>query len=275
MNSAIEQGRGALWFATLTGGAALAAGYPASVLVADASLACRPARYIAVVPDPDNRFPRARNGEVGLVEGWQLARAVQELIAADHHREVKTPIIAVIDVASQAYGRREEGFGIHQALSGAVGAYASARLAGHPVIGLIVGKAMSGAFLAHGYQANRLIAINDPKVMVHAMGRESAARITLRSVDALESFAAKIPPMAYDIASYASFGLLWRLLQLEQPDCPSPADIDAVERTLRAALEDILAEPRHDLASRLGAANRQASATVRAMLRAQWASVPP
>ena len=80
---------------------------------------------------------------------------------ADANSEVKRPIVAIIDVPSQAYGRREEAFGIHQALAGAAGAYAKARLAGHPVIGLIVGKAMSGAFLAHGYQANRLIAIND------------------------------------------------------------------------------------------------------------------
>ena len=275
MSSTIDQGRGAVWFARLTGAAPLVAGYPASVLVADASLAGRPARYIAVVPDPDNRFPRARNGEVGLVEGWQLARAVQELIATDRDHAAKTPIVAVIDVASQAYGRREEGFGIHQALAGAAGAYASARLAGHPVIGLIVGKAMSGAFLAHGYQANRLIAISDPKVMVHAMGKESAARITLRSVDALESFAAKIPPMAYDIESYASLGLLSQSLKLEQPDRPSPADINAVERSLQAALEDIRAEPCHDLASRLGAKNRQASARVREMLRAQWSTIPP
>jgi malonate decarboxylase gamma subunit len=39
------------------------------------------------------------------------------------------------------------------------------------VIALLVGKAMSGAFLAHGYQANRLIALRDPGVMVHAMGK--------------------------------------------------------------------------------------------------------
>ncbi|PAW18516.1 hypothetical protein CKJ90_13610, partial [Klebsiella pneumoniae] len=32
---------------------------------------------------------------------------------------VKRPIVAVIDVPSQAYGRREEAFGIHQALAGA------------------------------------------------------------------------------------------------------------------------------------------------------------
>ena len=102
-----------------------------------------------------NRFPRARNGEVGLVEGWQLARAVRDVMTADAAQEKKRAIVAVIDVASQAYGRREEAYGIHLALAAAADAYAAARLAGHPVIGLIVGRAMSGALLAHGYQANR------------------------------------------------------------------------------------------------------------------------
>ncbi|MFC5476275.1 biotin-independent malonate decarboxylase subunit gamma [Paraherbaspirillum soli] len=269
MNPSIAPSRGALWFSILTGDATPIAGYPASVRVADADLAGRRARYLAVVPDPANRFPRARSGEVGLIEGWQLARAVQELMAADRGAG-KTPIVAVIDVASQAYGRREEAFGIHQALAAAAGAYAQARLAGHPVLGLIVGKAMSGAFLAHGYQANRLIAINDPAVTVHAMGKESAARITLRSVDALTALAATIPPMAYDIASFASLGLLWRCLTLDQPAQPSAADIHTVEHSLREALASVRADPGRDLGSRLDAKHRRASVTVREMMRTQW-----
>ena len=96
-----------------------------------------------------------------------------------------------------------------------------------PVIGLIVGKAMSGAFLAHGYQANRIIALNDPGVMVHAMGKASAARVTMRSVDDLERLAADVPPMAYDIDSYATLGLLWRLLAVGSADRPSDADVAA------------------------------------------------
>jgi len=271
----VEPGRGALWLAALTGNAAPLADYPASMRVVDASLAGHAARYIAVVPDPANRFPRARNGEVGLVEGWQLARAVQDLVAGDCDSANKTPIIAVIDVPSQAYGRREEGYGIHQALAGAAGAYAEARLAGHAVIGLIVGKAMSGAFLAHGYQANRLIAFNDPQVMVHAMGKESAARITLRSVEALEALAARVPPMAYDIQSFASLGLLWRCLDIAQPDMPSPTDLESVRLSLIEALVDIRRDPERGLACRLGAAHRHASAKVRDMLRIQWSGAQP
>jgi malonate decarboxylase gamma subunit len=262
--------RGGRWLAALAGGAPLTGNYCAALHVADGTLAGQPARYIAVVPDPHNRFARARSGEIGLREGWQLARAVHEVIQSDQAAPVKRPIVAVIDATSQAYGRTEEAYGIHQALAGAAGAYAEARLAGHPVIGLIVGSAMSGAFLAHGYQANRLIAFDDPKVMVHAMGKASAARITLRSVDALEKLAASVPPMAYDIQNYASLGLLWRVLALAAPDAPSTADLALVRASLEEALADIMASGRTDLAGRQDGKHRQASRKVRELLRAQW-----
>jgi malonate decarboxylase gamma subunit len=262
--------RGAVWLDALTCSAPLQPGYPPSVRVVDARLGDHPARFIAVVPDPDNPFTRARSGEVGLVEGWQLARAVREVVDADVERRQKRAIVAVIDVASQAYGRREEAYGIHQALAGAADAYASARLAGHPVIGLIVGRAMSGAFLAHGYQANRLLALEDPQVLVHAMGKESAARVTLRSVADLEAFTARVPPMAYDIHSYASLGLLWKLLKVNNADAPTAADQSLVEKALQAAFDDIRADPSRGLGSRLRSEHRAASVKVRQALREQW-----
>jgi malonate decarboxylase gamma subunit len=195
---------------------------------------------------------------------------VRELRAAERDRQDKSAIVAVIDVTSQAYGRREEAFGIHLALAAAAAAYADARLAGHPVLGLIVGKAISGGFLAHGYQANRLLAFDDAGVMVHAMGKQSAARITMRTVEALESLAAMLPPMAYDIVNYASLGLLWRTLKLEKPDQPGSVDIITVRDALERALADIVHNPDPGLQGRLGAANREASARVRAELRRQW-----
>jgi malonate decarboxylase gamma subunit len=255
--------RGSAWLRQLTGGVAPAHDWTA-VQVCDAPLGRQPARYIAVVPDPENRFPRARQGEVGLVEGWQLALAVQEVIQLDRQAPVKRPIVAVIDVPSQAYGRREEAYGIHQALAGAAGAYAQARLAGHPVIGLVVGLAMSGAFLAHGYQANRLIALDDPAVQVHAMGKASAARVTLRSVEALEKLAASVPPMAYDIRNYASLGILWKLLP------PGQQGLAQVTAALEAALADILEDSERGLSGRLQGPHRQASRRVRELLEAQW-----
>lgn len=261
--------RGLNWFNALSGGAAPVTGLPPSLRVADGELAGQPVRFIAVVADPENRFPRARQGEVGLLEGWGLAKAVDELIEADRAQPHKRALIAIVDVPSQAYGRREEALGIHQALAAAADSYARARLAGHPVLALLVGKAMSGAFLAHGYQANRLIALRDPGVMVHAMGKASAARVTLRSVEELEALAASVPPMAYDIDSYASLGLLWESLSVRQIEQPTTEDLVAVEECLLAAIADVRATG-VDLGCRLGAANRAASSRVRQLLREQW-----
>lgn len=255
--------RGLQWFNALSAGATPVTGLPDSLKVADGVLGGQAVRFIAVVPDAHNRFPRARNGEVGLLEGWGLAKAVDEAIARGDQR----PIIAIVDVPSQAYGRREEALGIHQALAGAVDSYARARLAGHPVIALLVGKAMSGAFLAHGYQANRLIALRDPGVMVHAMGKASAARVTLRSVEELEALAASVPPMAYDIDSYASLGLLWETLSVSQIEQPTADDVVRVSDCLLHAIKDVTGP---DLNGRLGATNRAASSHVRQLLREQW-----
>ena len=261
--------RGAVWLEKLAPNAPRMNGLCPSVQVADGELNGASVRFIAVVPDANNHYPRAAKGEVGLLEGWTLAKVVNETIDADANSDVKRPIVAVIDVPSQAYGRREEAFGIHQALAGAAGAYAKARLAGHPVIGLIVGKAMSGAFLAHGYQANRLIAFNDAGVMIHAMGKESAARITLRSVESLEKLAATIPPMAYDIKNYSTLGLLDQLLDINDPLNASADDLARVNSVLSEAIADARQQG-VDLSNRLGAHNRQSSSLVRSRMRAEW-----
>ena len=133
------QQRGLNWFNALSAGATPVSDLPASLKVADGTLGDQPVRFLAVIADPDNHFPRARQGEVGLLEGWGLAKAVDEAIELDRERPDKRALIAIVDVPSQAYGRREEALGIHQALAGAVDSYARARLAGHPVIGLLVG----------------------------------------------------------------------------------------------------------------------------------------
>ncbi len=128
---------------------------------------------------------------------------------------------------------------------------------------------MSGAFLAHGYQANRLIALDDGGVMFHAMGKASAARITLRSVEALEKLASTIPPMAYDIANYRTLGLLEELIHVADPARPEDGEIatirDAVIRAIATARTGDVS-----LANRLGSPNRASTSRVREAMRSQW-----
>jgi malonate decarboxylase gamma subunit len=263
--------RGRIWFDALTGAAANLSSLR-SVCVADAPLGGQTARFIAVVPDAQNRFPRARGGEVGLDEGWALAHHVRATIAEDKDG-ARRPLIAIVDVSSQAYGRREELLGIHLACAAAADAYASARLAGHPVIALLVGKAMSGAFLAHGYQANRIIALDSREVMVQAMGKQAAARVTRSSVEEMEKLGERIAPVAYDIRSYASLGLLHKLIEGIDADSPSRTDVGRVREELVGAITDARAGA-PDLASRLSSAaarkTRAASIEVRRRLAEQW-----
>jgi len=265
--------RGTVWFRAFTGQASPMPGDPKSVLTADAPLGDDHARFLCVVPDPHARFPCARHGEVGLEEGYTLATRVREVLEQDKNT-VKRPIIAIVDSKNQAYGRREETAGIFLACAAAIDAYGSARLAGHPVIAFVVGQAISGVPLTHGYQANRILAFDDDGVMIHAMHKAAAARITLRSVEELEKLAKEIAPMSYDIRDYAKLGLLFRLLHVENPENPSAKEIEAVQNELIAAIEDTRKGP-VDLGSRLeskGAQEiRRASIITRNMLEAQWA----
>lgn len=264
--------RGTVWFRALTGQASSMPGDPKSVLTADSPLGKEQARFLCVVPDPNARFPCARHGEIGLEEGYTLAARVREVMQQDKNK-TKRPIVAIVDAKSQAYGRREETAAIFLACAAAIDAYGSARLAGYPVIALIVGQAISGVPLTHGYQANRILAFDDDGVVIHAMHKAAAARITRRSLEELEQLAKKIAPMSYDIRDYAKLGLLYKLLHVENPEKPSEQDIRNVQDELVGAITDAR-RGSVDLSNRLeskGALEmRKASLLVRSRLEAQW-----
>jgi biotin-independent malonate decarboxylase gamma subunit len=264
--------RGRIWFEVLAGKDLLPS--VPSVLVADATLSKERVRFLAVVPDPGNRLPCARTGQVGLLEGWNLAKHVRDAMKTDGNGE-KRAIVAIVDVPSQAYGRREEQLGIFLAAAAATDAYVSARLAGHPVISLIVGHAISGGFLTHGAQANRLLAFDDSGVVIHAMAKNAAARVTRRTVEELDELAKKVIPMSYKIEDYAKLGTLYKLIEGINPDSPDPKDVEKVRGDLLAAIADARSGQR-DLSNRVqseGALkNRSATLEVRRRLAEEWRS---
>ena len=95
-----------------------------------------------------------------------------------------------------------------------------------------------------------------------SLGEVGGAKIA----GALE-LAASVPPMAYDIDSYASLGLLWETLSVQQIEQPTEEDLTRVTECLKQAISDVTST---DLKGRLGASNRAASSKVRELLRAQW-----
>ncbi len=263
--------RGRTWFEALAG--ATPDGEPASVLCADGTVGGEGARFLAVVPNPEAKFPRARNGELGLEEGWALARRVREAVAEDGDGN-RRALIAIVDVPGQPYGYHEELLGLHLALASAVVAYATARLACHPVVALVVGQAISGALLAHGMQANRILALDDAGVAVQVMSKRSTARVTRRSVEELDEIAEEVPATAYDVTSFARLGALHRLIMGVEADGPDESDVE----TVRGALAEAISSARHDgstdlsgrLASPEAHQHRGASLRVRERLAEEW-----
>ena len=253
--------------------AALAATKPAAVIPSVVRADTADATYLAVVPDPHNPFHRARNGEVGLTESWALAVAIDDIVSADAAVETKRAVVAVVDLPSQAYGRIEETAGLHQAIAATVDAYHRARNAGHPTVAIVVGQALSGGFLAHGLQAQQILALDDPGVQIHAMHKSAAARITLRTVDELEKLAETVIPLSYNVRDWAKLGFCDGLLSVSDADTPTADDISTVRNAVGAAIAAARSGPR-DLSNRLespGALqNRKASRAIHDVMSAQW-----
>ena len=272
-----EPSKAAVSSATVSRGrqwvAALAATEPVAVIPSVIRADSADATYLAVVPDPRNPFHRARNGEVGLSESWALAASIDELISSDAAVDRKRAVVAVVDLPSQAYGRVEETAGLHQFIASTVDAYHRARNAGHPTVAIVVGQALSGGFLAHGLQAQQILALDDPGVQIHAMHKSAAARITLRTVDELEKLAETVVPLSYNVRDWAQLGFCDGLLPVSDADTPTADDISAVRHAVDAAITAARSGPR-DLSNRLDSpgalTNRKASRAIRDVMSAQW-----
>lgn len=267
---------GRTWFdalATPSDAAAAGASRPHSLAAGSLRLGDEDALLLALVPDPGARFPRARHGEAGLEEGWAFASAVRDAVDSDRGSATRRPIVVVVDVPSQAYGYVEELAGIHQSLAAAADALATARLEGHPVTALIVGKAISGAFLAIGLQANRILSLRHDGIAVQVMSKQSAARITRRTIEELDAAAEGIPAVAYDGDSFAQLGAVHRVIDTANAADPQPGDIASVVDALAEATADARADGtslRSRLDSAAAAEQRGASILVRERVASAW-----
>jgi len=272
LNSKLAVIRGRTWFEAIVGKDYEGKSKINSVLCEDIILNSEKARVIAVVPDENTYYPRSKRGEIGLEQGFEVARCIREAINEDEGKTPR-PIIAVVDVPSQAYGYKEELLGIFLACASSVDAYASARLAGHPVITFIVGNAISGAFLAHGLQGSYMISLDDDTITVHAMSKKSAARITKRSISDMEKSAEAVPAIAYDIHSFNCLGALNSLLKVSNHDVPSKEDIDKIKDEIAKGIS-VSRENGNTLKYRLETDNariyRKLSTEVRQRLKELW-----
>jgi malonate decarboxylase beta subunit len=264
--------RSRLWLELLALGEVRSVFGTPSIIEAEVSLgdaSADTAIAIAITPDPDSILPRAANGELGLEQAWTLAERLRDIVADDAAATIKRPILAVVDTPGQAFGKVEEEKCISVAAAAAVDAYAAARSAGHIVLTLVVGKAMSGSFLAHGMQSDHIVALESEGVSMHAMNPPSVARITRRTLEEVEAYSSTILPMSYEIQDAYRLGLIDALLSDVSAEAPDENDLSRVRGHLSQTLQrlrDRGAAPR-ELDDNL---YRHATVAVQQTMRDQW-----
>ncbi len=147
----------------------------------------------------NRKFRVVYAGIIGLEEGYKMALAVYHSIKADESKPPadKRPLVLIVDTPGNGPGKLEEIFGMNKATGAYQLALAEARKTGHPVVALVVGRAISGAFLCHGLQADHILSLA-PKfgTLVHVMPLTSIARITKLDIEWLQELAESNPVFA-------------------------------------------------------------------------------
>ncbi len=148
---------------------------------------------------PSPHFRIVYNGIVGMEEAYKFSQGVYATIDEDEKKpkEEKRPIILLIDAPGNSPGKVEEIVGMTKATASYQFAIEDARSAGHPVIGMIIGRAVSGAFLCHGLLSDRILSL--PKeygTIVHVMPTTSISVITKIPLERLNELVKTNPVFA-------------------------------------------------------------------------------
>jgi biotin-independent malonate decarboxylase gamma subunit len=145
------------------------------------------------------KFPVVYAGIIGLEEGYKMALAVYHSIRADMHLPLteKRALLLIVDTPGNGAGKQEEIFGMNKATGAYQMALAEARKIGHPIVAIVVGRAISGGFLCHGLQADHVLSLGPQyNTMIHVMPITSIARITKLDIEWLQELAEDNPVFA-------------------------------------------------------------------------------
>lgn len=164
----------------------------------------------------NERFPVVFAGVIGLEEGYKMATAVYRTIEADRQKTMaeKRPIILVVDTPGNGPGKMEEICGMNKSTGAYQLALAEARKTGHPVIAVVIGRAISGAFLCHGLQADHILALSKKfGTMIHVMPITSISRITKIDIERLEELAVSNPVFAAGVDFFYKLGGIQEVIE--------------------------------------------------------------
>lgn len=185
-------------------------GYGPGAVVGTGTLDGAPVTILANDAEAMNpRFPVVYFGVIGMEEAYKMASAVYETIRADAAKPVseKRALILIVDTPGNGPGKVEEIIGMNKATGSYQLALAEARKCGHPVIAMVIGRAISGAFLCHGLQADHILALSkDYGAVIHVMPLTSIARITKMDIEKLEEMSKSNPVFASGVDFFYQLG---------------------------------------------------------------------
>ncbi|MTI16851.1 biotin-independent malonate decarboxylase subunit gamma [Rhodobacteraceae bacterium RKSG542] len=147
----------------------------------------------------NEKFPVVYGGIIGMEEGYKMAKSVYASITADADKDLadKRAIVLVVDTPGNGPGKVEEIFGMNKSTGAYQLALAEARLKGHPIVAMVIGRAISGAFLCHGLQADHILSLDaNFGTMIHVMPLTSISRIIRKDLETLQALSTGNPVFA-------------------------------------------------------------------------------
>lgn len=136
--------------------------------------------------------------ELALAMAVEVLRTVQE--------SPGRPIVLMIDTEGQRLRHRDELLGINVYMSHLAQCLEVARLAGHRIVSLVYGRAVSGGYITGGMMADRCHALASAEISV--MNLPAMARVTKIPQARLEALALSSPVFAPGADNYLKMGAL-------------------------------------------------------------------
>jgi malonate decarboxylase gamma subunit len=150
----------------------------------------------------------------------------------------RTPIIVLVDTATQAMTRRDELLGLNEYLAHLAKSLALAANHGHPTVSILFGAAAAGALIATGLSSHSVVAL--PGATPSVMDLPSISRVTKLPLEKLSELAKSTPVFAPGVEPLFAIGAVAETWESTQP--------------LAARLATLLRQPPadSDLRDRLG-----------------------
>ena len=145
------------------------------------------------------RFPVVYMGVIGMEEAYKMAWALYTLMEQEKDVPVadRTRILLIVDTPGNGPGKWEEIIGMNKATGGYQLALAEARQRGWSSVAYVISRAISGAFLCHGLQADHIVALGpEYNTMIHVMPITSISRITKLDIEFLQELSKSNPVFA-------------------------------------------------------------------------------